>query len=136
MMPLGGKQIALVLALVVTGELVCAQDKPTPTFDKDILPFLKTHCFHCHGNGKQEADLSLDKYTDDESLLKDRKTWENVKHMLRAGEMPPKERPRPPAGDISAVLTSIDDVLDSLDCHKVRNVGRVPLRRLTRVGQN
>jgi Protein of unknown function (DUF1592)/Protein of unknown function (DUF1588)/Protein of unknown function (DUF1587)/Protein of unknown function (DUF1585)/Protein of unknown function (DUF1595)/Planctomycete cytochrome C len=136
MMPLGGRQIALVLALLVIGDLVRAQDKPPATFDKDIRPFLKTHCFHCHGNGKQEADLSLDKYTDDESLLKDRKTWENVKHMLRAGEMPPKERPRPPAGDISAVLTSIDDVLDSLDCHKVKNVGRVTLRRLNRVEYN
>jgi hypothetical protein len=137
---------AAAAAWLATCTLVCADepaaagapaaDKPPVTFEKDVLPFLKAHCYHCHGNGKQEAELSLDKYQDDESVLRDRKVWENVQHMLRVGEMPPKERPRPPAGDIEAVLKSIDAVIASFDCTKTRNVGRVTLRRLNRVEYN
>jgi hypothetical protein len=110
--------------------------KPVATFDKDLLPFLKSHCFHCHGNGKAEADLTLDRFKDGESVLKDRKLWDNVAHMVRSGEMPPKERPRPMADDIEQFLKGIDGVLASLDCTQVKNVGRVTLRRLNRVEYN
>ena len=44
-----------------------------PTYQTDVLPFLKAHCFTCHGNGKTKADLSFDKYTDEKSMLADRK---------------------------------------------------------------
>src|SRR6476620_965001 len=32
-------------------------DSP-PTFVRDVLPFLKAHCFHCHG--KEEGDNKAD----------------------------------------------------------------------------
>lgn len=108
------------------------------SFAKNVLPFLKAHCFHCHGNvsGENKADLTLSKFTDDLSVQQDRKTWENVLHMLRMGEMPPAERPRPPAGDVQAVLKSIETVLANFDCSKFKNVGRVTVRRLNRAEYN
>jgi hypothetical protein len=120
---------------------VCAQAEEVSqpqaaTFQADILPFLKAHCFHCHGGDKSEADLVLDKYDSDESLLKDRKVWDNVLHMVKGGEMPPKERPRPMADEIDGVLKSIEAVRSSFDCTQHRNVGRVTLRRLNRVEYN
>src|SRR3954467_4389690 len=57
------------------------------TFQKDVLPFLKQHCFACHGNGKKKADLSFDRFTDDQSVLKDRRLWDNVQGMLASREM-------------------------------------------------
>jgi mono/diheme cytochrome c family protein len=113
-------------------------DRQEPSFATDILPFLKQHCFHCHGkgDGQNEADLTLSRYTDDLSVQQDRKVWDNVLHMLRAGEMPPKERPRPPAAQVEAVIRAIEAVLARLDCAKPQNVGRVTLRRLNRVEYN
>ena len=115
-----------------------AEADSTPTFVRDVLPFLKAHCFHCHGteDGKDKADLTLSKYTDDLSVQQDRKVWDNVLHMLRAGEMPPMERKRPPAADMEAVIASIEGVLANLDCSKAPNVGRVTLRRLNRAEYN
>jgi hypothetical protein len=109
-----------------------------PTFAQDVLPFLKAHCYHCHGtdDGKNKADLTLSKYADDVSVQQDRKVWDNVLHMLRVGEMPPMERPRPPAADIEAVTKSIEGVLANLDCSKAPNVGRVTVRRLNRAEYN
>src|SRR3954467_6495914 len=111
-----------------------AGDTPSPTFTRDVLPFLQAHCFHCHGmeEGKNKADLTLSKYTDDLSLQQDRKVWDNVLHMLRTGEMPPMERKRPAAADLEAAINSIEGVLANLDCSKAPNVGRVTVRRLNR----
>ncbi|HEY2413739.1 MAG TPA: DUF1592 domain-containing protein [Pirellulaceae bacterium] len=115
-----------------------ANDKKTPTFATDVLPFLKAHCFQCHGteDGKDKADLTLSKYTDDLSVQQDRKVWDNVIHMLQNGEMPPMERKRPPAADIEAAIQSIEGVLANLDCSQKPNVGRVTVRRLNRAEYN
>jgi hypothetical protein len=113
-------------------------EEPAPTFSRDVLPFLKQHCFHCHGSadGKNKADLSLVKYKDDLSLQQDRKVWENVLHMLRNGEMPPEERRRPLPADVQAAMKAIEAVLANYDCTKQRNVGRVTVRRLNRAEYN
>ncbi|HEY7310825.1 MAG TPA: DUF1592 domain-containing protein [Gemmataceae bacterium] len=110
--------------------------QPNASFVRDVVPFLRQHCYRCHGNGKSRGDLTLDKYKDDESIVKDRKVWENVVQMVRGGEMPPKERPRPPVADREAVLRAIDAVFARFDCGQTRNPGRVTLRRLNRSEYN
>ncbi len=108
------------------------------SFARDVRPFLQKHCFHCHGkpDGNNEAELTLDKYQDDLSVQESRKVWDNVLHMLKSGEMPPKERPRPPAAEIEAAMAAITGVLANFDCNKARNVGRVTVRRLNRLEYN
>ena len=91
---LTGVAIQAAVRTLHTPEAV-AQDTATakadkPTYEKDILPFLKKHCFSCHGNGKAKAGLSFDKFKDDKSVLQDRKTWDSVQHMLETREMPPE----------------------------------------------
>ncbi|AGA30073.1 DUF1592 domain-containing protein [Singulisphaera acidiphila] len=107
-----------------------------PSFSKDAIPFLSKHCYACHGDGKQKGDLSLDSDRDEQAVEKNRKVWENVLEMIRAGEMPPKNRPRPSTEEVEVALLAIDGVLNRLDCSQTRNVGRVTLRRLNRVEYN
>src|SRR5215218_6550657 len=85
-------------------------------FARDVVPFLTKHCYGCHGNGKSRGDLTLDRFRDEPSVEKERKVWENVIEMISAGEMPPKTRPRPAAGESERVLLAIDSVLNKLDC--------------------
>ncbi|MCI0456790.1 MAG: DUF1587 domain-containing protein, partial [Gemmataceae bacterium] len=113
-----------------------ATEQAVIRFAKDVGPFLTQHCYACHGNGKKRAGLALDQYKDDQAVQKDRKVWENVLHMVRSGEMPPKERPRPDAKEIEAVLRNIEAVLANFDCTGPRSVGRVTLRRLNRTEYN
>ena len=105
-------------------------------YQKDVLPFLKQHCFACHGNGKAKADLSFDKYTDDASVVADRKVWDNVRHMLKAREMPPPERPQPKAAEVEAVTAAIQGIFDRADAAAKPNAGRVTIRRLNRTEYN
>ena len=89
------------IAIVCPGFSALAQEgSPSPTkvtFEKDVRPILKVHCFHCHGNGeklKGGLDLRLRRLMvrggdsgpviqlgfPEESYL-----WERI----LAGEMPP-----------------------------------------------
>jgi hypothetical protein len=134
---------ASLLSLLPTTALLAAEPragKPAAevTFQKNILPFLKAHCFHCHGktDAKNEADLNLVKYQDDLSIQQDRKVWDNVLFMLRSGDMPPPERPKPLPADVHEVIKAIETVMANLDCEKHTNVGRVTVRRLNRAEYN
>jgi mono/diheme cytochrome c family protein len=116
-----------------------AQDgkgKTVATYAKNVLPFLTKHCFACHGNGKKKGGMSFDKYKDDESVLKDRATWDLVVEMIEKKKMPPKEKPQPSAAEATEAVHSIETVLASFDCTKSRNVGRVTLHRLNRAEYN
>lgn len=117
------------LALLIGVNPRAAGDDST-TFAKDVLPFLSKHCYQCHGNGKKKGEIALDSFQDDESLQKNRKVWDQVLKMVRGGEMPPKERPRPPEAEVAAALRALDTLLAKFDCNGPRNVGRVTVRRL------
>jgi hypothetical protein len=144
----------LALALISTVWLVSHNDTPVSraadppvappprlknadahSYQKDVLPFLKTYCFGCHGNGKAKADLSFDKYTDDRSVLADRKVWDNVRHMLKVREMPPPERPQPKPAEVEAASQAIKGIFDRFDAARP-NAGRVTIRRLNRTEYN
>jgi Protein of unknown function (DUF1592)/Protein of unknown function (DUF1588)/Protein of unknown function (DUF1587)/Protein of unknown function (DUF1585)/Protein of unknown function (DUF1595)/Ca-dependent carbohydrate-binding module xylan-binding len=101
-------------------------------YQKDVLPFLNKYCVSCHGKVKPKADLSFDKFKDEQSVLKDRKTWDNVQHMLKAHEMPPMNRPQPAPAEVDGALKAIDGLFAALDRNARPNVGRVTIRRLNR----
>jgi hypothetical protein len=118
---------------------VPAADAPknplSPDFAKVGVSFVEKHCLHCHGEKVHKADLTLHKYRDEASVLQNRKVWTNVVHMVKSGEMPPKERPRPPVADIEAFLKSVNGVFDKAD-RAARDPGRVTIRRLNRAEYN
>ena len=81
------------------------------TVQKVIAPFIAKHCVECHGPKKKNAGLALHIYTDEKSMLKDRRKWHEVMRMLTNGEMPPaNKKVRPDLKDTEAVLKAISDV--------------------------
>jgi len=115
-----------------------AKEASAPSFAKDVAPFLTKHCHSCHGGGKNRGDLTLDKYQDEQAIVKDREVWENVIEMVRTGEMPPKAkgRLRPTPSEADLATQAIDDMLDRFDCTGPRNDGSVTIRRLNRTEYN
>ena len=49
-----------------------------PDFAKGGIPFLKKHCVECHNATDPKAELNLEIFQDSLSLIKQRKTWDNV----------------------------------------------------------
>jgi mono/diheme cytochrome c family protein len=104
-----------------------------PDFATAGVPFLTKHCVACHGETKKKADLVLHVYRDEASVLKDRKRWETVLHMVEAGEMPPPSRKRPAPAEVEAFVHSVHAIFDRADRTARRDPGRVTIRRLNRV---
>ncbi|MCE9563696.1 MAG: DUF1592 domain-containing protein [Planctomycetes bacterium] len=123
--------VIAVMCYAASGESP-AQPKVEPTFKVEGAAFLKKHCAACHTGAKAKADFSLDKFTDDASLLKDRKAWLRVLDVLKAGEMPPEGKPQPTADERVAFTKLVGDVFEKHDRNAKPDPGRVTMRRLNR----
>jgi len=107
-----------------------------PDFRKDGLPFLQKHCLTCHGMTKPKGDVSLHKYVDDFSVLKDRKAWPDILEQVHSGAMPPKDKPRPTPAEIDAFTKSVNGIFEKADKNAKPDPGRVTVRRLNKVEYN
>ncbi len=85
------------------------------TFEQDIRPILKAHCFHCHGEGETlrgELDLRLRRFLlrggeSGPALVPGDAPGSRVYEMLRSGKMPKSDR-KPTAQEIETVRRWID----------------------------
>jgi mono/diheme cytochrome c family protein len=101
-----------------------------------VEAFLKTHCIECHGGKSKKADLTLNVYHDEPSILQDRKVWERALEMVREGEMPPSKRPQPSETETASFLHGVEAIFDDADRTAKPDPGRVTVRRLNRTEYN
>ncbi len=113
-------------------QAVVAQEKKS-NVERVVVPFVTQHCIKCHGPEKRKGDLVLHIYRDEASILKARKTWMAVLAQLHAGEMPPKERPRPAIADSEQFAKTITEIFERHDRTAKRDPGKVTMRRLNRI---
>ena len=123
----------VVLVGLLTIQVVHTVQAAGPDFLQAGAPFLKQHCLKCHSGDDPAAELSLAEYKDSASVVKGRKTFEKVLRMLAAGEMPPKDKPRPTVAAIEAFSEHVLAVWDHADLNAKPDPGRVTMRRLNRV---
>ena len=105
-------------------------------FDEQVRPFLDSFCASCHNDDLQTADLSFDPFTGAGAAAEHTDLWERVAERLRAGQMPPAGRPRPPAAAVAQILAWADALTGRTPAAGARDPGRVTARRLNRVEYN
>jgi hypothetical protein len=99
-----------------------ADDKPTPPakpaaeanltdYKKHVAPYLKAHCYKCHGEKVKKKDLNLEKIDGDMIKGPDAEKWETIFERVRDDEMPPKKQPRPDKKKTERVLEWIGEEL-------------------------
>ena len=93
--------------------------------------FFARHCQACHTGPKVRGDFRLNNLSLDFNDRANRERWLNVLEQVKSGTMPPKEKPRPPASEVTALSDWINvRVKDA--AAKNAGQGRVVLRRLNR----
>lgn len=102
-------------------------------YEAHVRPFLAQHCFSCHGAEKPKGKLRLDTLTPDFAGKANRQQWQTVLKRLKAGEMPPKEKARPPADKVQALTDWIAGNVQEAELTQKKSQGRTVLRRLNRV---
>lgn len=97
-----------------------------------VAGVLAKHCTACHGRERHEADLRFDVLSGDFRDRAARAAWQLALRRIRAGEMPPDDRPRPTPEEVHALDRWQRERAQAADEAR-RREGRVVLRRLNRV---
>lgn len=126
---------AVWVAAVLLG-LAHAVFAATPDFKNTALPFLKKHCYECHGEKSKKAGLDLTKFKDDADILKEHKHWKSVLQQINSGEMPPKKKPQPTPTELANFNAAIENAFTLAEKKSPPDPGRVTLRRLNRTEYN
>lgn len=108
---------------------------PGTVYSRQIQPLLERYCYSCHGNGRRKGDLALDTFSDEAAMRADLRTWQNVLHHVRTGEMPPRNKPQPTLEERDRMVAWIEADVFQTDCNHP-DPGRVTIRRLNRVEYN
>ena len=127
-----GVGLTLLSLAVVAASLTTGKADDAKTFDDQFRPLLARHCVECHRGDKPKGKLRLDNLTLDLADAATRKHWTAVVERLRAGEMPPKEKPRPPEKEVQALTDWLAPRVAVADDVARAAQGRVVLRRLNR----
>ena len=91
---------------------------------------LDQYCVTCHNQQVKTAGLMLDK-ADLNDIPGGAATWEKVVMKLRAGMMPPINRPRPDQASIDSMVSMLEHALDKASASNPEP-GRASLHRLNR----
>tara|TARA_Y100000588_G_scaffold68959_1_gene70438 strand:+ start:3015 stop:6038 length:3024 start_codon:yes stop_codon:yes gene_type:complete len=97
-----------------------------------LKPFLKQHCYECHGAEKQKNDIRLDTLGTDLSETRILEIWQEVLDQLNLGEMPPKKKPQPPRAEVGKVVDVLTARLKVAYAKQKSTGGQTVLRRLNR----
>lgn len=94
--------------------------------------FFETHCTSCHDADTKKGGLDLTAIKFDPANAENFATWVKVHDRVASGEMPPKNKPRPPAADVTAAMRAIHDNLVAAERKAAAADGKTRLRRMTR----
>ncbi len=101
-------------------------------YRRNVEPILKEFCFDCHADGMDKGKVTFDAFQSDADLVGRHDLWLAVLKNLRAGLMPPDNKPRPGVAQISTIEQWIKAEAFQLDPESL-DPGRVTVRRLNRV---
>lgn len=105
-------------------------------FVNEVLPLMQKYCWDCHGDGSDKGEVNFDKYTDEKTVLADRKLWAGVEFHVSQWTMPPAKRTDQPTPQERELMTNyLEQLLNPVDPSRP-DPGRVTIRRLNRVEYN
>jgi len=118
------RSTGLAAAFIALAHVSAAEnaDNVAADFEKVVQPFLKQHCYVCHGPDTQEAHIRYDQLQG--FAPGDRHLWTMVHEKLSAGEMPPEDEPQPTADEKKRILHWIEIAQRSAIAGSTRRLNR------------
>ncbi|MEK0426244.1 MAG: hypothetical protein RJB11_2335 [Planctomycetota bacterium] len=124
---------SLIVCLIFGGDWKSARAGDPPADYKTLgKAFIEKYCSKCHSQDDPQAELVLTRFSDSDSILRERKIWMNVIKQVQSGSMPPKEEPSPATSESEKFVEHIKAIFDHADRNAKPAAGRVTMRRLNR----
>ena len=123
----------ILMFVLVTTFTANPVEKNTSDFSQNGALFLEQYCFTCHAGDQPAAELSLDSFTDNQSLIKNRDAWELILDMVTTGQMPPSDSDQPSMEASDSFIAHIDAIFEHADLTAKPDPGHITVRRLNRV---
>lgn len=130
-------RLALTLTMAIATTSLAAAAPPISAAQPEPAPdasraFLDANCVACHNGRRLTANLSLDRDTVDPRVAHENaEVWEKVIRKLRAGAMPPANRPRPDPREVDELVSHLETTIDEAAARRPM-VGRPVAHRLNR----
>ncbi|MGI9473832.1 MAG: DUF1592 domain-containing protein [Rubripirellula sp.] len=124
------------LAVVLIATVSLRESAGEVDFAGEIAPFLKTHCYDCHGSDEAEGGVAFDAFQDTGKVQTNYELWEQVIRLVNEHQMPPADQPQPSADELTAVTVALEAVLAEFDCSAEKHPGRVTIQRLNKAEYN
>ena len=97
-----------------------------------VAPFLEKNCVECHDGETKKGGLDLTSLGANLTKLKTFETWVKIYDRTANGEMPPKKKARPDAGQLVGYLGTLSNSLSEFEIARVAAQGRAVERRMNR----
>jgi len=90
--------------------------------------FLEAHCAKCHDDVERKGGLDLTALKFQPGDASNFDVWVKIHDRVIAGEMPPREKPRPPRSEVGAFVTTLAGTLMAAERATVATEGRATQR--------
>ena len=124
-------QHAIAFALLFN---LATQIHAAPEFVGSVKPAIEKHCAKCHNADKHKGNTDFSGFTDNLSVIKERRLWQKALDQIESGDMPPDDEEQMPADVKAKLIANIRDIAEHFDVNApaFRDSGPSVLRRLTR----
>ena len=129
----GTKTLLAAMALALLAPSLRAAAPDPALYLRAVRPFFEEHCFDCHDGSKQKGGLNLETLKPGFATREDCANWTRIFDRMERGEMPPPEKPRPPAAARGAAMQWIGLSVYDADVRRHAAQGRTAWKRLNRV---
>lgn len=129
------RTIRCLFALVCLG-VIAGKAKAEVDFSSEVAPFLKKHCYDCHGVDEAEGGVAFDRFQKSGNVQSEYQLWEQVIRLINERQMPPADREQPADDELQAVTSALEGVLEEFDCTAEQHPGRVTIQRLNKAEYN
>lgn len=124
------------LSAVVCLGVIAGKAKAEVDFSSEVAPFLKKHCYDCHGVDEAEGGVAFDRFQKSGNVQSEYELWEQVIRLINDRQMPPADREQPADDELQAVTSALEGVLEEFDCTAEQHPGRVTIQRLNKAEYN
>ncbi len=94
--------------------------------------FFESHCYECHDATAKQGGLDLTSLKLDLADRENFARWVKIHDRIESGEMPPRQKPRPPADELKQTLATLRTTLVQAEQAKLAGEVRTGVRRMTR----